>query len=253
MRRTVNHTGRAKITLDLVSLKTSAQSAKKTIDISWDLVSLDLSSTFEIIVEVDSFAASQRISLGQLGDGSGSAELDLEYIRDSNLAKVTLLVVDTSSQVRIIKAKTSSMPVIFDLAENADGQLLKIQRLDDLETLWHLDFHSGEPILQVCNRDGLYPKLANSPIFFATVLPAAVKEIAFTLFSGLYEIQEEVMAAWLEHFEFLGLSTSDRDSLGIGSSDFDEDMYARRLELSEFLGTQFSKSNKFIERVSEDQ
>jgi hypothetical protein len=253
MRRTVNHTGRTKITLDLVSLKTSAQSARKTIDISWDLTSLALSPGFDLVAEIDSFAASQRIELGQLREGKGSAELDLEYIRDSNLAKVTLLVVDASQPVRIIKAKTSSMPVIFDLAENADGQLLKIQRLDDLETLWHVDFHSGEPILQVCNRGGLYPKLTNGPLFFAAVLPAAVKEIAFTLFSSLYDIQEEVMEAWLEYFEFLGLSQADMTSLGIGASEFDEDTYAKRLEVSEFISSQFSKSNKFIDLVSEDQ
>lgn len=251
MRRTVNHTGKLRITLDLVKLETSASSARKSITISWALASLGLSPDFELIAEIDSFAASTRVSLGNVGAGTGEAVLDLEYIRDSKMAKVTLLAVDPSSTARVIKATTTPMPVIFDLAENTSGQLLKIQRLDELETLWRLDFNSGEPILQVCNRNGLYPKLTNGPIFLSAVLPAAVKEIAFTLFSRLYEIQDEVYEAWMEYFVTLGLTDIDRALLKEEAPELDEEIQVERLRISNFLADQFSKTNNFIDRVNQ--
>jgi hypothetical protein len=167
------------------------------------------------------------------------------------MAKVTLLAVDPTSTARVIKATTTPMPVIFDLAENTSGQLLKIQRLDELETLWRLDFNSGEPILQVCNRNGLYPKLTNGPIFLSAVLPAAVKEIAFTLFSRLYEIQDEVYEAWMEYFVTLGLTDIDRALLKEEAPELDEEIQVERLRISNFLADQFSKTNNFIDRVNQ--
>jgi hypothetical protein len=143
------------------------------------------------------------------------------------------------------------MPVIFDLAENTNGQLLKIQRLDDLDTLWRLDFNSGEPILQVCNKNGVYPKLTSGPLFLSAVLPAAVKEIAFTLFSKLYEIQDEVYEAWIEYFETLGLSQVDRAMLQEEASDLDEDLQLERIRIADFLADQFSKTNNLIDRLNE--
>ena len=251
MRRTVNHTGKLRITLDLVSLVTSSSSARKSITIGWDLSSLSLTADLELIAEIDSFAANTRVALGSLGLGVGEAVLDLEYIRDSKMAKVTLIAVDSASPTRIIKATTSPMPVIFDLAENSSGQLLKIQRLDELATLWRLDFNSGEPILQVCNRNGLYPKLTNGPIFLSAVLPAAVKEIAFTLFSRLYEIQDEVYEAWMEYFATIGLTDTDRTLLQEDATELDEELQIERLRIAEFLADQFSKRNAFIDRVNE--
>jgi len=201
MRRTVNHTGRKKINLDLVQLEVDSTNFKNQLEISWDLTSLDLEPSFEIILEVDSFAASKRIELGLLGPGTGSVKVGLGFIPDSRMAKVQLLVVDASSTTRVIKAKTTNIPVTFDLLESSEGQLLKVQRVDDLDSLWRVEYATGEPVLQICNRDGLYPKLVDGPLFLATVLPSAVKEIALVIFLGHQALQEETRDAWLTFLE----------------------------------------------------
>lgn len=251
MRRTVNQTGRKRILLEYVTFTPDSTGLLKTISAAWDLSALGLSTEDELFIEVDSFANVQRIPLGLVGNGIGTHTITMDFIRDLRTAKLKLFTVSLSSGVRLISSTSTNVPVVFDIADSESSELLKVQKIDELETLWKVDYRSAEPILQVCNRGGLYPTITKSAVFFAAILPAAVQDIAYTIFSETVEIQEEVRGAWITYFKTLGLSDDDLAQLA-PSSDDDEVLNLNRITKAADLAARFSVVNNLIERVASE-
>jgi hypothetical protein len=249
MRRTVNQTGRKKILLDLLQFTPKTEGSIRSIELSWNLSSLGLIETDELFVEVDSFATARRQSLGQVGDGVGSFKVELDYIQDLRVAKLKMFSVKTENDIRLITATSTEVPIIFDVVSSDSTELLKVQKVDSLETLWEVDYSSGEPILQICNRNGIYPNITSGPIFFASILPAAVKDIAYKALSEGSPIQDEALDVWRQYFLHLGLNQVDLDYLTQSSNMDEQELSELRLDKAQFLSERFSVTNKLVERV----
>lgn len=252
MRRTVNQTGRKKIFLELLEVLPKTEGAKRSIYLKWDLRSLELDSDDELFIEVDSFASSNRLAFGKVADGTGSFTVDLDYIQDLRVAKLKMFTVAGKEDVRIITSTTTSIPVVFDIVDADSTELLKVQKIDELDTLWKVDYYSGEPILQICNRNGLYPSITQGPLFFAAILPAVVKEIAYKVFSGDPQIQEETLSRWKQYFLYLGLTESEFRELTESDYVSEEDLVELRMDKAHFLSERFSVNNRMIERLLEE-
>ena len=252
MRRTVNQTGRKKILLGLLNFAPKTEGPVRSIELNWDLRSLSLDPSDELFIEVDSFASVRRTHLGQIASGIGTHKIELDFIQDLRVAKLKIFSVKSTGTIRLITATSTNVPVIFDAVDADSSELLKVQKIDELETLWKVDYISGEPILQICNRNGLYPAITGGPLFFSAILPAAVKDIAYKILSGDSIVQEEARESWKDYFMQLGLSEVDWEVLVSNESVDEEELTELRLDKAQFLSERFSVVNKLIERVVEE-
>jgi hypothetical protein len=252
MRRTVNQTGRKKIPLGLLDFAPKTEGPVRSIELKWDLITLSLDPTDELFIEVDSFASVRRTHMGQIATGQGTYRIELDFIQDLRVAKLKIFSVKSMGKVRLITATSTSVPVIFDVVDADSSELLKVQKIDELDTLWKVDYTAGEPILQICNRNGLYPAITGGPLFFSAILPAAVKDIAYKVLSGDPIIQSEARETWKIYFMHLGLSEVDWDGLVDNDTVEEDELTELRLDKAQFLSERFSVVNRLIERVLEE-
>lgn len=238
MIRTLNSTGRQRITMDMVSLTPRIDGPSRSVDVSWNLETLALDPTAEVIIEISITGQTIRISAGMLGDATGCHEAKVPFLRDAKSAKGKVLVSKAnSSGVRLILATTSSIPVLFEKEPEGGESPLPIQLKEDLNSVWELDYSTGKPVLWIVNKNGIYSRLKSDPIFFPTILPAVIKEIAFKLLSSpsSFESNSEV---WIRFFRALGLTDEEREQLQ--SMEDIEEGTSDRWEKSEAIAIQYS-------------
>jgi len=247
MIRTLNSTGRQRITMEMVSANPRIDGASRSISLAWDLSSLRLDSTSDVVIEASITGQSMRIVAGPLGDGTGSHEAKVPFLVDAKSAKIKVLVAkENSSGVRIISATTTSIPVLFEREPEGGQSPLPIQLKDDLKTVWELDYSTGKPVLWISNKNGIYGRLKSNPIFFPTILPQVIKEISFQLLTNpsLFESNSEV---WEKFFKKLGLS--DEERLSLQAMEDIEDGTIDRWAKAEALSSEFAVRLKVMSKI----
>lgn len=233
--------------MEMVSFAPKMDRANRSIDASWNLSELGLDADSDVIIEVSITGQTMRILVGKLGVASGSYEAKVPFLRDAKSAKATILVSKPdSNRVRIISATSTSIPVLFEKEPEGGQSPLPIQLKEDLKTVWQLDYSTGKPVLWIANKNGMYSQLKANPIFFPTVIPYVIKEIAFQLLSNpsAFESNSDV---WAKFFKGLGLSDEERQQLQ-EAVDI-EDGTADRWDRAESLSVEFAVRLKVLPKI----
>jgi hypothetical protein len=247
MRRTLNSTGRKRITVDMFSIEPKISLGKKSLVFSWNLAPLELNQDSEVVIEVSTMGQSERLSVGKLGSGIGIQEVRTAIFSEAKAAKAKILVSAlNSSGIRMILATSTGISCLFEKEDDGGGSPLPIQLRDDLTNIWQLDFSSGRPVLLIANSDGIYSELKANPLFFPTILPQVIKEIAFHLLinPSAFEDNPEI---WHMFFESLGLSESERERLQ-ASVETDE-ISLERWAIAESLATEFVLRKNILNEI----
>jgi hypothetical protein len=245
--RTLNSTGRQRITMDMVSATPRIEGASRSIDLVWNLAELTLDKKSDVIIEVSITGQTMRIVSGQLAEGTGSHQAKVPFLVDAKSAKVKILVsMANESGIRMISATSTSIPVLFEKEPEGGQSPLPIQLKEDLKTVWELDYSTGKPVLWITNKNGIYGQLKSNPIFFPTILPQVIKEISFQMLSNpsAFESNSEV---WVNFFRGLGLSDEERADLQ-AMEDIEEGTQDR-WDKAEALSSEFSVRLKVLSKI----
>jgi hypothetical protein len=233
--------------MEMVSFAPKMEGANRSIEVSWNLSELGLDAASDVIIEVSITGQTMRIVAGKLGFANGSYEAKVPFLRDAKSAKATILVSKPDSNgIRIISATSTSIPVLFEKEPEGGQSPLPIQLKEDLNTVWQLDYATGKPVLWIANKNGIYSQLKANPIFFPTIMPYVIKEIAFQLLSNpsAFESNSDV---WVKFFKGLGLSDEERQQLQ--ETDEIEDGTADRWDRAESLSVEFAVRLKVLPKI----
>jgi hypothetical protein len=249
MKRTVNHTGKRKIDFSSFTVTSQIRGVQKELEVSWDLTGLGFDSSNEVIVEVDTLGSNMRYVAGTVGSPEKSSLIPISNDLTELTAKVTLLTVDTSGGLRKITGKSASLAIIFQKAAQVQHGLLRVQLVDDLRTLWKVDYFTRVPVLQISNLNGSYSKLSSRKVFLNAILPEVIKEIALTCLMDFGDIDGDTRDSWLAFLKPYGLDD-------IKLSDFEDwdagDLQGKIQEAittSTSIAEEFSARNELVVRA----
>lgn len=206
MKRTVNLTGKKRITQDLVSAEIIEDDSSNSAKVIWNLTALGIKQDAELIFETYSFGQTSRDLVPLNGNESGEKILNLVNFKKDSSINLYLRVVDSSAPVRRILAESAAIALLPGKTKEGDNSLLKVQAKNDLLSLWQVDYSLGEPVLQISNRNGIYADLISQQIFMAAVLPAALSGISFTVISQPEVFNSEVLMQWESALTKFGLT-----------------------------------------------
>jgi hypothetical protein len=251
MKRTLNQTGRQRILLEHASAVPIIDGANRSILFTWDLSTYDLDLDAEIVIEVSLTGQEKRFVVGKLGDVPPQYEAKVEFLRDAKSAKATLYVSKADPEgIRIIQATTATHTILFEKEPDGGNSPLQIQLVDELATVWRLEYKDGKPVLQITNRNGVYAQLKANPLFFPTILPQVIKELAFHLFAspGDFQSNEEV---WINFFKAYGLADQERISLQAADEEDDdvEKITMDRWDRAERISNEWAKMEKIVDEI----
>jgi hypothetical protein len=251
MKRTLNPTGKIRLTQDQVWAEFSETSHRKTVKVDWDLSAIELNSNWEMIAEVFASDSIRKVIPSPL-QKKGSHLIELGDTLSEGLVRLTLRLVDAADPLRRIAAETA--PIFLNSDASSSRSLLKTQRKSDLQTLWAIDFAFGEPVLQILNIDNSYRELTSSQLFLSTVLPSAVERILELVITDEDSFDAEPLAAWENFFSLLGFTNEElvefRISLSESSAvELITTLRQRAQEISRIYSTSFklTESTLFAE------
>jgi hypothetical protein len=210
MKRTLNATGKIRLTQDQVKAEFNDTLDGKVIKVEWDLSNLDMKPTWEMIAEVFASDSIREVIPGDL-EQKGSHSLALGDTLSEGLVRLTVRLVDSSDPIRRIAAETA--PIYLNSEPGSTKSLLKTQPKSDLQTLWAIDFSLGEPVLQILNKENSYRELTSSQLFLSSVLPPAVERILELVITDEDSFDAEPLMAWENFFSILGISSEELSEL----------------------------------------
>jgi len=246
MKRTVNHTGKRRIERKYFIAKPVMHGVQKEIELSWNLTGSGFSSADELIVEVDFLGSSIRSVLGTVGTEVGSTLIPFSNDVSQLNAKLTLLTVDARTDLRRITGQSAPLPIIFEKTTQTKQGLLRVQLIDDLRTLWSLDYSTGSPILQIANMNASYSKLSSRKVFLHSVLPEVVREICFTALIDSGSIDPEPRNQWIKLLKPYGLDDKRLNDFEAWPEDDIETKFMEALHMAKSVGEEFSARNQLV-------
>lgn len=252
MKRTVNHTGRLRIEIERLKSNPKLAGVEKRLELTWDLDGLGLAGSDEIIAEVSSLGSVQRYVLGTVGSDSKSDEIRISNDVTGGTVSLTLFTVETTEVIRKITATSSEMPIIFQSSPSGKSTLMNVELVDDLKTLWRVDYSTKSPILQICNRDSSYSNLSSQKVFLHAIIPEVLKDVAFSLLTSINEIDEEIAERWYKFFGPLGLTQEEREAFESWPEDEISDKFGHGLILAANMAEEFSIKNGLVEKAIEE-
>jgi len=138
----INYTGRIDIELNEVSATYREDNGQCLITISWLLGHYGLNKTCQLFLslEGDQTSESRRFDLGLLGDGQGERILTFAQIRNPELIKLRLKVVETNLEgIPLIKAQGDKITPVNLNADNRSRSFLKMISSPDLTVPWRVE------------------------------------------------------------------------------------------------------------------
>lgn len=247
----INYTGRIDIQSEEVTATYREEAGTCVLVVKWLLGHYGLSPDCNLYLglEGDGTSESRRYELGRLGDGQGEQTLRLTQVRDPELIKIRLKVVENdSSGIPIIKAQGDKISPLNLNASNQSRSFLKILKAPDLTVPWRVAFDEDEPILLVSDREELFHKLRDtSPLFIPLVLPEVVRQVFVWLATSEVDYSSEVLKEWIIFFEHLtcphGFIQQDRSSR-------DPEEVEEVMRVASFVSEEFAKKFEFNRRIS---
>jgi hypothetical protein len=251
MKRTLNPTGKKRLTQDQVWAEITPSPAGKTVVIEWDLTTLQLNPDLEMIAEL--FASESFREVVPSGWSSkGSHAIELGKTLFEGVIRLSVRLVDSGDPLRRIYASTSS--IFLNTDSNSSKSLLKTQPKSDLPTLWAVDFAFGEPVLQILNVENSYRELTSNLLFLSAVLPSAVEKIVELVISEEDSFDAPALVAWEEFLALFGLAQDELQDLRSGLSDSPsaELIYSIR-ERARAVANSYSSSFKLTDITFQDE
>lgn len=218
MKRTLNPTGKIRLTQDQVWADLTASPGGKNLKIGWDLSGLDLGDNLEMIAEIFASDSLREVVPGHFAT-TGTHSIELGNALSEGLIRFTLRLVDPMDPVRRITAETAS--IFLNSDASSAKSLLKTQPNSNLPTLWAVDFALGEPVLQILNQGNSYRDLTSSRLFLSAVLPTAVEKIVELVITEEDSFEANALTAWEEFFVRLGLASEELSELRVALSNYE--------------------------------
>ena len=245
----INYTGRIDIEVNEVSATYREDNGQCLITISWLLGHYGLNKTCQLFLslEGDQTSESRRFDLGLLGDGQGERVLTFAQIRNPELIKLRLKVVESNLDgIPLIKAQGDKIAPVNLNADNRSRSFLKMVSSPDLTVPWRVEFRNDEPVLMISEREDLFQKLRNkSQLFEPLVLADVVRQVFIWMATSDLSYSDEILKEWVLFFERLscpqGFVQTERSH---------EDDYEEIMEMANIVSEEFAKKYGFIESIS---
>lgn len=181
MKRTINSTGRKKLTLDQVTIRVEepvvAGSARRFSAELTGLDDLNLPKDARVYVEPYAKSSFMRFDYGTVANFRAPAETELVDIDAGSPVLFDIKIVDESENVgRILAAGRAIAPVDSTNGDDNRRSLLPVESRDLGELVWQLDMLPGaRPVLVLNSRvPNALVRLKSDPLIQGAILPAAI-------------------------------------------------------------------------------
>jgi len=245
----INYTGRIDIELNEVNATYREDNGQCLITISWLLGHYGLNKTCQLFLslEGDQTSESRRFDLGLLGDGQGERILTFAQIRNPELIKLRLKVVETNLEgIPLIKAQGDKITPVNLNADNRSRSFLKMVSSPDLTVPWRVEFENDEPVLKISEREDLFQKLRNkSQIFEPLVLADVVRQVFIWMATSDLSYSDEVLKEWVLFFERFSCPQGFVQTERSHEVDYEE-----VVEMANVVSEEFAKKYDFIQSIS---
>jgi hypothetical protein len=196
--RTLNSTGRSRITQEMIDLTLAIDSSTPTLNASWDLSKLELQPETVLYLEVQTEYVEQRFTLSETAPLPGSLSLALPPNLLSGVLRAWFVATSRdSSGIPLVRA--ASIPISFATAtgdSTLESPILMVPT-DGLTVPWDLEISGDLVEVRVPSQDGLwadYLKLA--PSFKAALVGPIVQEIALLLLMNSGHASDGLREKW---------------------------------------------------------
>ena len=247
----MNYTGRIDIDSQEVSATYREDQGQFILTVKWLLGHHGMNEDCELRIELKGSGTSEsrRFDFGLLGNGQGEETLTLAQVRNPELIKVRLVVVETSDNgIPLIRAQIDKISPLNLNDKNHSRSFLKIGKSPDLTVPWRVEFPDDEPILMISDREELCYKLRDtSPIFMPLVLAEVVRQIFEWLVTTDVDYNNDILKEWILLFEQL---TCPHGFIQAEHRREDEEEFADVKKVANDVSEEFAKKFNFIERIS---
>jgi len=246
----MNYTGRVDIDPKEVSATYRENNGEYILTVRWLLghYGMDKNCRLFVGLEGDGTSESRRFDLGLLGEGQGKKDIPIEQVRNPELIKIRLKVVKLSSDgIPLIKAQCDKISPLNSDGNNRSRSFLKIVKSPDLTVPWRIDFPDDEPVLMISDRDDLFLKLRDTPLFMPLVLAEVVRQVFEWLATSEVDHDNHVLQEWINYFEQL---TCPRGFIQMERSRGDDDDFTEVKRVANDVSEEFAKKFNFVEKIS---
>jgi hypothetical protein len=196
--RTLNSTGRSRITQEMIDLKLEIDSSLPRLNASWDLSKLALQPETILYLEVQTEYIEKRFLLSESSPLSGALSVDLPPELLSGVLRAWFVASSRDSRgIPLIRA--ASIPISFATAtgeSTLESPILMVPT-EGLTVPWDLEISGDLVEVRVPSQDGLwvdYLKLA--PSFKAALVGPIVQEIALLLLMNSGHASDGLREKW---------------------------------------------------------
>lgn len=243
MKRTLNNTNRQKITQDQYSVLSGPSSNFEQLVVEWDISSLGLDPKNLLHIEFSITGARKRIDLGEVGSGQGKTQIENPFKNAITMKTFFRASLDVTDGPRLWTAVSTGKSLITALQDNDQSSILPIVPVSNLGRLWKLNY-DGDPVLEVCNTNESFSLLKQNPVFFGSLVPAIVQEIAQRYLLGIEGSRQ--WAHWPLFFEKLGVGTEKLDEYDSLEA---ESRFAAIIEKSHEMADEFASMSDVVNKV----
>ncbi|MDA8552204.1 hypothetical protein N9K78_02835 [Aquiluna sp.] len=205
--RTLNSTGRSRITLNMIDMEvlpSTLDSTSRSIRARCDVSSLALPKDSSLFLELSNSYSETRFELSADGENN-EIEVDSGFFSGTVRAKFVASHLE-ANRVAIISAE--SVAILFDgpSGESTLNSPLILRPDPDLEVPWKLDFTNGDFMVLVSNRGNLWTQyLKSSATFKALIASPLVFQICLYLLDQDETNDGAAMVQWIETLKPYGL------------------------------------------------
>jgi len=243
-----NYTGRVQILPTEVYASFRLDGDDQVLTLKWTFSHYSFPKTSKVIVEVESPGTTdvRRLDLGALGDGDRSATERFPRLRNPELIRLRVKVVENVDVLPMIRGVLDGIYPLDESDNSKSKSILKIVRDDELGVPWQLRFEEI-PVLYLTGRRDLFVYLKESSREFnPTVLSEIVRQIFEWLALGDHDFDDEILGQWVIFFEALGCEPGFLETSRTRTDDEVEDVGSRGVRLSE----EFARRFEFVESLA---
>lgn len=180
MKRTLNFTGRHKISRDRVDIALeSSGSSRSFILNSMDLSGIDkFKGDEKIYIEAYYENTWMRFPYGTVNTPRAVGSTDLEDLAGTQVIYFRIKVVDESEELGKIVAIADRISIVSNAEENNKDPLLPVNYMNLGDEVWKIAFLDDGPVLEINNSiNGIENFVRTNPCFQSLVLPQALRQI----------------------------------------------------------------------------
>ena len=252
MIKSINFSSRVEIELAQIGSEITLKDQGKFLSVLWKLSALHLPEDSQVVIEAFDVKSTRtkRFSVGLLGTGDGSCEIDISSFHNSSSFRFRFKVagLDLHGRSKILGALDRIRPILPP-DETSGNSMLSIEKDGSLQVPWQVRFDSGEPVLYITEIENLYLQLRN-PSSAPWFSPVTMHQIVIEIFEWICRSRDggnsSVVKQWEDFFYSHGCTVGLFDSV---SSDADDQALDLDAELTNVL-TKFSKKHMLIQELS---